>query len=234
MEVRAEHAVTVPADVQEKPEKKRGAKELNSPSDRALRVCTYSGSSSDTETESEGNTLGSPQKTLLNLPNTNSDDQNEEAAKRSGAVKSLSIMDYCPHDVLVHLEKDERRGVSQYNLLLKDSGAEVKAGERLGKGNQLVKTSVSAELRPISLDVSLESLNKLNLASGAGLFPGAGPGVGGVLALRSGGANEPPPTSSSSSSGLPAKAGADPAGGSLSDSLYDSFSSCTSQGSNDV
>lgn len=40
---------------------------LNCEQERALKVCTYSGSSSDTETEPEGtrSTLSSPQRTLI-------------------------------------------------------------------------------------------------------------------------------------------------------------------------
>uniref|UniRef100_A0A3Q1EZJ5 NCK associated protein 5 n=1 Tax=Acanthochromis polyacanthus TaxID=80966 RepID=A0A3Q1EZJ5_9TELE len=89
------------------------------------------------------------------------------------------------------------------------------------------KIPVSAN-QPGSL--SLESLNKLNHSSSSSLYPDA---CGGRHAeeAKSGEscckADEPP---SSSFTGRP---GADPVG-SLSDSLYDSFSSCTSQGSNDV
>lgn len=73
---------------------------------------------------------------------------------------------------------------------------------------------------PDPLDFSLESLNKLYPDT---VFGGRGD------AVKSGEdcceAVQPP-----SFSGRP---GLDPVG-SLSDSLYDSFSSCTSQGSNDV
>ncbi|XP_028983706.1 nck-associated protein 5-like isoform X2 [Betta splendens] len=196
-------------------------------SERALRVCTYSGSSSETETEREGtgSTLASPQRTLIHrAKRSDSADQNEETLKRSSVEKSLSIMDYYQHDVF-HLEKETRR-ISQYNLLHEDAPLDGKAGDRLSKEIALEKTPVSGK-QQVCLDFSLESLNKLNHSSGSlyqdtalGSHANAGRSVEDCC-------NEP---SSSSFSG---KAGADPVG-SLSDSLYDSFSSCTSHGSNDV
>lgn len=88
-----------------------------------------------------------------------------------------------------------------------------------------------------SRDVSLESLNKLN-SSGLGLYPETElrPSNGDCSCSAgereedccSRADNEP-----SSSSYYSNKPGAERVG-SLSDSLYDSFSSCTSQGSNDV
>lgn len=86
---------------------------------------------------------------------------------------------------------------------------------------------------PSSLDFSTESLDRLNHSgsSSGSLYPdavsGGRRGDGHAEAGRSEedrrGADEP----SSSSRGPDAV-------GSLSDSLYDSFSSCTSQGSNEV
>lgn len=85
---------------------------------------------------------------------------------------------------------------------------------------------------PSTLDFSLESLNKMNHSSSGGgggsgsLYPD--PGFAGKSGEDCCKADEPP-----SSSGFSNRPGLDPVG-SLSDSLYDSFSSCTSQGSNDV
>lgn len=78
-----------------------------------------------------------------------------------------------------------------------------------------------------SLDFSLESLNKLNHIGGGGLYPDTGSGV------HRGRGGPGQSTDEPSSSGFANRPGVDPAG-SLSDSLYDSFSSCTSQGSNGV
>lgn len=105
----------------------------------------------------------------------------------------------------------------------------------LQKEIPLEKTPVSAN-QPPSLDFSLESLNKLNHSSSCSgsLYPDAGLGSRRDCHADAGKSVEDcckvdEPSSSSFSS----KPGADPVG-SLSDSLYDSFSSCTSQGSNDV
>ncbi|KAG7236205.1 hypothetical protein INR49_001323 [Caranx melampygus] len=208
--------------------------------ERALRVCTYSGSSSDTETEPEGtgSTLGSPQRTLIHrTKKRDSVDQNEDTLKRSSVEKSLSIMDYYQHDMFSHLEKDSRR-ISQYNLLHKESSLDGKAGDRLSKEIPSEKMAVSVN-QPGSLDFSLESLNKLNHSSsgggGGGLYPDSGlggrRGEGHADAGKS--SEDCCKVDEPSSSSFSSKPGADPVG-SLSDSLYDSFSSCTSQGSNDV
>ncbi|KAM4602061.1 nck-associated protein 5-like [Polymixia lowei] len=227
----------VSGDKESETDSRMKAKDHDLPSDRTLRVCTYSGSSSDTGTEPEsaGSTLGSPQKTLINrTKKSNPVDQNEETLKRSSVEKSLSIMDCYQHDMFSHLEKDARR-FSQYNLLHKETSLDGKAGDRLSKEIPLERTPVDG-VRPGSLDVSLESLNKLNHGgSGGAPYPetglagvrGRGQGRGDRRADAGTRADEPP------SSSLSGKAGADPAG-SLSDSLYDSFSSCTSQGSNDA
>ncbi|KAM8722108.1 nck-associated protein 5-like isoform 2-T2 [Acanthopagrus schlegelii] len=118
---------------------KDSEKKTEMPGERALQVCTYSGSSSDTETELEenGSTLGSPQRTHR-AKKRDSVDRNEETLKRSSVEKSLSIMDYYQHDVFTHLEKDSRR-ISQYNLLHKDSSLDSTAGESVS-----IKTAVTA------------------------------------------------------------------------------------------
>ncbi|XP_076008560.1 nck-associated protein 5-like isoform X2 [Genypterus blacodes] len=221
------------ADKEKEMERKMKAKEQDLSNERVpLRVCTYSGSSSDTETEleSRGSTLGSPQKTLINRrKKSNSGEQDEETLKRSSMEKPLSIMDFYQHDMFSHAE-DSRR-ISQYNLLHKESAMDSKAGDRLSKEIPLEKSCVSGN-QPGSLDFSLESLNKLNhsTSSSSSLYPDtrlvhhSDAGNSGEDCYKG---NEPP------SSSFSTKPGADPAG-SLSDSLYDSFSSCTSQGSNDV
>nr|XP_046238558.1 nck-associated protein 5-like isoform X3 [Scatophagus argus] len=225
-------------DKEKETEKKKKTKDPDVPRERALQVCTYSGSSSDTETEPEGtgSTLGSPQRTLIyRAKKSDSVDQNVETLKRSSVEKSLSIMDYYQHDVFSHLEKDSRR-ISQYDLLHRESSLDGKAGDRLSKELPMEKTPGSAS-QPGSLDFSLESLNKLNhsSSSSSSLYPDTGSGGRrGERHVDVGKSGEDcckvdEPSSSSFSS----KPGADLVG-SLSDSLYDSFSSCTSQGSNDV
>ncbi|XP_064826885.1 nck-associated protein 5-like isoform X2 [Oncorhynchus masou masou] len=234
------HAVTTEAhEVQV--EKKRNTKDLNSPTDRAPRVCTYSGSSSDTETESEGNTLGSTQSTLTNRAKTSNQVYYEEKTmKRNSVGKFPSIMDYYQHDMFSHIEKDEHRGsFSQYHLLHNQSSLEGKAGDRLSKGNQVDMTTggCGGGVQVGTRDVSLESLNKLN-SSGLGLYPETELRPSSGDCSCSAGEREEDCCSRvdnepSSSSYYSNKPGAERVG-SLSDSLYDSFSSCTSQGSNDV
>ncbi|XP_030601878.1 nck-associated protein 5-like isoform X2 [Archocentrus centrarchus] len=207
------------------------------PGERALRVCTYSGSSSDTETEPEGtgSTLGSPQKTLINRAKKKDlVEQNEDTLKRRSVEKSLSIMDYYQHDMFSHLEKDSRK-ISQYNLLHKESPLDGKAGDRLSKEIPMEKIPISAS-QPLSLDFSLESLNKLNQSSSSSLYPDTGSGGRRADCHADAGRSREScckVDEASSSSSFASRPGADPVG-SLSDSLYDSFSSCTSQGSNDV
>ncbi|XP_062236398.1 nck-associated protein 5-like isoform X1 [Platichthys flesus] len=200
-------------------ERKRKNKDYDIPGDRVLRVCTYSGSSSSSDTETE--LEGSPQRTLVTrTKRSDSVEPNEETLTRSGVERPLSIMDFYPHDVFSHLELDTRR-TSQYNLLHKESSLDGKAGDRLSKEIPLEKTPAGAH-QPSSLDFSLESLNKLNHSSSGG-HRGVCQADAGRSTEDCSRVDEP------SSSGFSSKAP-----GSQSDSLYDSFSSCTSQGSNDV
>ncbi|CAB1327957.1 unnamed protein product [Coregonus sp. 'balchen'] len=107
------------------------------------------------------------------------------------------------------------------------------------KGNQVDMTTggCGGVVQAGSRDVSLESLNKLN-SSGLGLYPETEQRPSSGDCSCSAGEREEDccsradnePSSSSYGSNKP---GAERVG-SLSDSLYDSFSSCTSQGSNNV
>ncbi|KAM6893709.1 nck-associated protein 5-like isoform 2-T2 [Xenentodon cancila] len=217
-------------DKEREAERKLNSKELDATGERALRLCTYPGSSSDTETEPDGtgSTSASPRRTKR----TDSAEHKDDTLKRSSVEKSLSIMDFYQHDVFSHLE-DSRR-ISQYNLLHKESSLDGRAGDVLSKEIPMEKIPVSPS-QPASLDISLESLNKLNQGSSCSLCPDKS--LGGHRGHNADRGRtedncckvEEP----SSSSGFVSRPGADPAG-SLSDSLYDSFSSCTSQGSNDV
>ncbi|XP_034034630.1 nck-associated protein 5-like isoform X4 [Thalassophryne amazonica] len=217
---------------EEETEGKTKTKDHKSPAERALRVCTYSHSSSDTETEPEstGSTLDSPQRTLINATTKNgSGDQNDGTLKRNSLEKSLSIMDYYQHDMFSHLEKDSRK-ISQYSLLHKEPLLDGKAGDRLGNEMPLEKMSVSAN-QPGGLDFSLETLNKRNHSS-TSLYPDMGLNShrGDCHADMGENVEDCCKVDEPSCSSFSNKPGLDPVG-SLSDSLYDSFSSCTSQGS---
>uniref|UniRef100_A0A8C2WT49 NCK associated protein 5 n=2 Tax=Cyclopterus lumpus TaxID=8103 RepID=A0A8C2WT49_CYCLU len=221
-------------DKETEAERTMKAQDEDLPSERALQVSTYSGSGSDTETEPE-RTGSSPQRTLVNRSKKrDSVDQNEETLKRSSVETSLSIMDYYQHEMYSHLEKDSRR-ISQYNLLHKESSLDGKAGDRLSKDIPTEKAPVSGQSS--SLDFSMESLNQLNHSgsSSGSLYPdvslGGRRGDGHAEAGKS--EEDCCKVDEPSSSSFMSKPGADPVG-SLSDSLYDSFSSCTSHGSNEV
>ncbi|XP_053710816.1 nck-associated protein 5-like isoform X3 [Synchiropus splendidus] len=187
--------------------------------ERVLRVCTYSGSS-DTETEIEGSTLDSSPSTLVNRSGKDySVESTEKTLQRCSVEKVLSIMDYYHNDMYAHMDPDSGR-IHQY----KDG----KAG--LSVESPLDKTVITNQ----PLNFSLESLNQLNHSSSSSIYPAS------VSAGRLGECLPDPGKSregcykmDEASSGFSRKPGVDPVG-SLSDSLYDSFSSCTSQGSNDV
>ncbi|XP_061082878.1 nck-associated protein 5-like [Conger conger] len=179
-------------------DKRRSSREHALSSDRALRVCTYSGSSgSEAENGPEDDTpvtrpshVTPPPKSKSNKPG------DHEGMKRSSVGNRLSIMDYYQQEVFPHYEKEEQRTVPQYN----SPGTEGNAGDPQTKASVLEeRTSFSG--------VSLDSLNRLN-SNGVEKRPGD-------------------PTAEAPSSRVDNL-------GSLSDSLYDSFSSCASQGSNDV
>ncbi|XP_017282394.1 nck-associated protein 5 isoform X6 [Kryptolebias marmoratus] len=195
-------------DEEKETERKTKTKEHDPTAQTAHRVSAYSGSSSDTETEPErtGSTGSSPQRAPSDrTKRSDSAEQSDDTLKRRSVEKSLSIMDYYQHEVF----KDRR--ISQYNLLHKEASLDGKAGDRLSKEMAAERTPASPN-HPASLDVSL--VNELNHSSS---YPDAGKRGDG------------PP----SASGFVGRTGADPMG-SLSDSLYDSFSSCASQGSGGV
>ncbi|XP_054641041.1 nck-associated protein 5-like isoform X3 [Dunckerocampus dactyliophorus] len=190
------------------------------PVERALLVCnTYSGSSSGSDTETE---LERPRSTLspLQRPRINrceTDDSAAEKTLRRGSMdSSLSVMHLYQHEMFSHLAEGSNR-ICDYNLLRKDTP--LLAGDLLSVEVPQEKTVIGGN-KPGSLDDTTASLSNLSHSS--------------ILkeAAADGGRREATECEPSSGN-LSCKARADPTG-SLSDSLYDSFSSCTSQGSNDV
>nr|XP_057906795.1 nck-associated protein 5-like isoform X2 [Doryrhamphus excisus] len=186
------------------------------PAERALLVCNmYSGSSSGSDTETE---LERPRSTLspLQRPRINRCQTNDAAAektlRRGSMDSSLSIMHFYQQEMFSHLAENSNR-ICDYNLLCKDTP--LPAGDILSMEVSLEKTVVGAN-KPGSLEDAMESLSNLSRSSIR------------KEAAADGGRPDAVVCEPSSS-----KARADPTG-SLSDSLYDSFSSCTSQGSNDV
>ncbi|XP_061632908.1 nck-associated protein 5-like isoform X4 [Phyllopteryx taeniolatus] len=203
------------------------AKEHDISAERALRLCTYSGSSSGSDTEIElerpGMTLSPLQSSRINCSEVVTLVDPCEKTLRSGSVEnSLSIMDFYQHEMFSHLEKDRRR-ICQCDLLHKETPFNTSCvSKEISPGKMAI-----CPKQPGSLDVTLESFNKLNHSS-LSVQKETVPDGGRLDFLCGSKVDEP-----ASSSGFSSKAGADPAG-SLSDSLYNSFSSCTSQISNDV
>ncbi|XP_056157518.1 nck-associated protein 5-like [Lampris incognitus] len=89
-------------------------------------------------------------------------------------------------------------------------------------------------VEPGSLHLSLESLNKLNLCSSTsdGLYPETG--AGGRHTCSGGGCRDSCRRPDEAASSCVSREPGPNAVGSLSDSMYDSFSSCTSQGSSEL
>ncbi|XP_036400664.1 nck-associated protein 5-like [Megalops cyprinoides] len=188
--------------------------------DRVLRVCTYSGSSSENESDPEyeatATRLGHD--TLLSKTRNRKQVDQEEEEMKGSVGNHLSIMDYYQQEVLVHNGKEEHRNSTQYN----SADTEGKSHKK----NELDKTTGDEKSLGFP-GVSLESLNKLN--SNGGPFPeGEQKTAVGKATEKKGERQTDEPSSSCSD-----KPEVDNQG-SLSDSLYDSFSSCTSQGSNEV
>ncbi|XP_019746824.1 nck-associated protein 5 isoform X3 [Hippocampus comes] len=207
--------------------RKMKTKEHDNSAERGLRLCTYLGSSSgsDTETELErpAVNLRPTQSSGINCSKTiNSVDQREKTPRSSSVEDPLSIMDFYQRDMFSQLEKDSKR-ISQYDLLHKETA--INTRDILSKETAPGKTAICPK-QPGSLGVTLESLNKLNHSSSSVRKESVTDG-GRLEALCGSKVDEP------SSSGFSGKTGADPAGF-LSDSLYNSFSSCNSQVSNDV
>ncbi|KAG9349004.1 hypothetical protein JZ751_029321 [Albula glossodonta] len=182
----------------------------SSPTDRAVRICSYSGgSSSNSETDPECDATATclSHDATLNKTRNTKQDQDEDEIKKNSMESHLSIMDYYQQEVLVHYRGEER---GTPNNCLTD------------KKKDEMEDLASDKNKLVFPGVSLESLNKLN--RNGGLFPETEEQKN--VTVEAAGINEP----SSSCSDKPAVDNL----GSLSDSLYDSLSSCTSQGSDEA
>ncbi|KAK7893647.1 hypothetical protein WMY93_022799 [Mugilogobius chulae] len=133
------------ASQEQKPERRRSrSKDLETPGERALRVCTYSGSSgSDTETEPETPTTIS----------TGPEEQSEQTLKRCSVGKGLSIMDYYQQEVFPCLEEGKRR--SRYSLLHQEEALEGTPAHCLTDGNKM-SSFLPSRSRPDTPDCELE------------------------------------------------------------------------------
>ncbi|XP_041118165.1 nck-associated protein 5-like isoform X2 [Polyodon spathula] len=207
-------------------EKRKNSQDQSSlQTDRTLLECTYSASSSDSETEPEyeSKEIGTGQEVLLDQMKSNTHvDQDEHAVKKSCIVSPMSIMDFYQHKAYVHYGKERHKDMSQYSLV----HTEGKAGDSPSKLKQVEEKKKETKMSGFP-KISLESLNKLN--SDSGPFPDKEKkSLNKAEEEKADDAGNEEACSSCSG-----KAGLDNLG-SLSDSLYDSFSSCTSQGSSDI
>ncbi|XP_042733760.1 nck-associated protein 5 isoform X1 [Lagopus leucura] len=199
--------------------------------DRALRVCTYSASSSDTEPEPEYGTnyFRTAKETLVELTKSNKQaEQEEQKQRRSVLGNPMSILDLYQHSLYGHFGEDGPEQLTHFSLieqLSEPSSKDSKGKESPTKLKQTEETKEDSQTRLSR--ISLESLNKFNSNN--------------VLLLekeknclnKAEGQKEESGKKEASSLNSSERQDADNLE-SLSDSLYDSFSSCASQGSNDV
>ncbi|XP_043360962.1 nck-associated protein 5 isoform X3 [Dermochelys coriacea] len=199
--------------------------------DKALRVCTYSASSSsDTETEPEyeTNDFGTAGEKLVDLTKNKQAEQEENTVRKSFMGSPMSILDLYQHSLYGHYGEDGPEQLTHYSFIEQLSGASSKEGkskESPSKLKQAEKTREDSENRLSK--ISLESLNKFN-SNNVILLEKEKNCLNKVEGQKEeNGKNEEASLNSSDSHVVDNLE-------SLSDSLYDSFSSCASQGSNDV
>ncbi|XP_075286900.1 nck-associated protein 5 isoform X1 [Opisthocomus hoazin] len=197
--------------------------------DRALRVCTYSASSSDTEPEPEYKTnyFRTAEETFVELTKNNKQAEQEKQNKRKSFLGNpMSILDLYQHSFYGHFGEDGPEQLTHYSLIEELSGASSKdSKESPSKWKQTEETKEDSQNRLSK--ISLESLNKFN-SNNVLLLEKEKNCLNKVEGQKEG-------------NGRREAASLNSSGGhdvdnleSLSDSLYDSFSSCASQGSNDV
>ncbi|XP_069472676.1 nck-associated protein 5 isoform X2 [Ambystoma mexicanum] len=197
--------------------------------DPTLRVCTYSASSSDTdrELELETNAFGTEGAKLLNIMENNKQAEQVNSVRTSFIGTTMSIMDLYQKNIFAKYEEDAEH-VPHFDFLQQFCGATCKDHLKKEKSSKLKPADESKEdpACPLS-QISLESFNKFNRSSLV------------LLEKEKSGLNEVEEQKEESgrdeavSLSCSDRAGPDNLE-SLSDSLYDSFSSCASQGSNDV
>ncbi|XP_048809701.1 nck-associated protein 5 isoform X3 [Lagopus muta] len=198
--------------------------------DRALRVCTYSASSSDTEPEPEYGTnyFRTAKETLVELTKSNKQaEQEEQKQRRSVLGNPMSILDLYQHSLYGHFGEDGPEQLTHFSLIEQLSGPSSKDSKGKESPTKLKQTEETKDSQTRLSRISLESLNKFNSNN--------------VLLLekeknclnKAEGQKEESGKKEASSLNSSERQDADNLE-SLSDSLYDSFSSCASQGSNDV
>ncbi|XP_043381209.1 nck-associated protein 5 isoform X2 [Chelonia mydas] len=199
--------------------------------DKALRACTYSASSSsdaEPEPDYETSDFGTAGEELGDLTKNKQAEQEENTVRKSFMGSPMSILDLYQHSLYGHYGEDGPEQLTHYSFIEQLSGASSKEGkskEIPSKLKQAEKTREDSENRLSK--ISLESLNKFN-SNNVILLEKEKNCVNKVEGQKEeNGKNEEASLNSSDSHVVDNLE-------SLSDSLYDSFSSCASQGSNDV
>ncbi|OPJ79766.1 nck-associated protein 5 isoform C [Patagioenas fasciata monilis] len=199
--------------------------------DRALRVCTYSASSSDSEPEPEFETnyFRTAEETLIELTKNNKQAEQEKQNQRKSYLGNpMSILDLYQHHLCGHFGENGPEQLTHYSLIEQLSGAsskDSKGKDSPSKSKQTEETKEDSQNRLSK--ISLESLNKFN-SNNVLLLEKEKNCLNEVEGQKE--ANGKKEAASLNSLGRHDVDNLE----SLSDSLYDSFSSCASQGSNDA
>ncbi|NWI16731.1 NCKP5 protein, partial [Crypturellus soui] len=208
-----------------------GSKRTTQTQDRALRVCAYSASSSDAETEPdyETNYFRAAGQKLAELTKSNKQvGQEKQSQRKSFLGNPMSILDLYQHSLYGHFGEEGPEHLAHYSLIEQLNGAsskESKAKERPHKSKQTEETKGDSQNRLSK--ISLESLNKFN-SNNVLLLEKEKNCLNKVEGQKEeNGKKEEASLNNSDRQDVDNLE-------SLSDSLYDSFSSCASQGSNDV
>ncbi|XP_072787808.1 nck-associated protein 5 isoform X4 [Taeniopygia guttata] len=206
-------------------------KKTTKPKDTALRVCTYSASSTDSEPEPEYKTtyFRAAEETLVELKKSNRQAvQEKQSQRRSFLGNPLSILDLYQHSLYGQFGEDGPEQLAHYSLIEQLSGASSKDSKTKESPSKLKPTEETKEDSQNRVSkISLESLNKFN-SNNVLLLEKEKNCLNKVEGQKE--ENGKKEAASLNSSGRQDVDNLE----SLSDSLYDSFSSCASQGSNDV
>ncbi|XP_038645790.1 nck-associated protein 5 isoform X2 [Scyliorhinus canicula] len=204
-----------------------GSSHVLSTQEQAMRLCSYSPSSSDNETEAEfgTNENGTEGKELSNkIKNSKHGRQQHHIDKYPSFGNTSKVISFCQPNLYMHYGTEMQH--FKVKRLHNDIRNDEKAGDIPIKIKQVGKEGPDCTLSSLPT-ASLDTLNRINCNSLRIIEENNKSSAKPRVEKESIGENEEPSTSS------PEKPGVDNVE-SLSDSLYDSFSSCASQVSNEV
>ncbi|XP_078084256.1 nck-associated protein 5 [Mustelus asterias] len=204
-----------------------GSSHVLSTQEQAMRLCSYSASSSDNETEAEfgTNEHGTGGKELLGkLRNCKHGSQQHHIDKYPCFGNTSAVISFCQPNLYMHYGKERQHfNVKRLHSGISNDG---RVGDTPNKIKQVGKEGPDLTLSSLPT-VSLDTLNRINYNSLRIIEEDKKCSTKPQVEKESAGKNEEPSLNS------PEKPGVDNVE-SLSDSLYDSFSSCASQASNEV